>query len=95
VSKAALSQAAKIFADRLSEYGINVYEVRPGIIKTDMTASVEEKYNRLISQGLVPQKRWGYPEDVAKAVASLARGDFSFSTGSVFEVSGGLNIQRL
>ena len=95
VSKAALSQAATIFADRLSEYGINVYEVRPGIIKTDMTTSVKEKYDRLISQGLVPQKRWGYPEDVAKAVASLARGDFLFSTGSVFEVSGGLNIQRL
>jgi NAD(P)-dependent dehydrogenase (short-subunit alcohol dehydrogenase family) len=95
VSKAALSQAAKIYSDRLSEYGINVYEVRPGIIKTDMTTSVKEKYDRLISQGLVPQKRWGYPEDVAKAVASLARGDFSFSTGSIFEVSGGLNIQRL
>lgn len=95
VSKAALSQAAKIFADRLAENNINVYEVRPGIIKTDMTASVMEKYDRLISQGLVPQKRRGYPEDVAKAVVSLARGDFSFSTGSIFEVSGGLNIQRL
>lgn len=95
VSKAALSQAARVFADRLSEYNINVYEVRPGIIQTDMTAPVREKYDKLIAQGLVPQKRWGFPEDVGKAVASLAKGDFGYSTGLVIEVSGGMNIQRL
>ena len=95
ISKAALSQTARIFADRLTGHGINVYEVRPGIIQTDMTAPVKEKYDRLISKGLVPQKRWGFPEDIGKAVASLARGDFAFSTGSVFEISGGMNIQRL
>ena len=95
ISKASLSMTAKIFADRLAEYGINVYEVRPGIIKTDMTAPVREKYNRLISEGLVPQKRWGFPEDVAQAVVSLARGDFAYSTGLVVEVSGGMNIRHL
>lgn len=95
VSKAALSQAARVFADRLSEYNINVFEVRPGIIRTDMTAPVREKYDKLIAQGLVPQKRWGFPEDVGKAVASLARGDFGYSTGLVIEVSGGMNIRHL
>lgn len=95
ISKAAISAAARIFADRLADHGINVYEVRPGIIQTDMTAPVKEKYDKLISEGLVPQKRWGYPEDVAKAVAALARGDFPYSTGLVVEVSGGMNIPRL
>lgn len=95
VSKAALSQTARVFADRLSEYGINVYEVRPGIIQTEMTAPVREKYDELIKEGLVPQKRWGFPEDVGKAVAALARGDLGFSTGMVLEVSGGMNISRL
>jgi len=94
VSKAALSQAARVFADRLSEYGINVYEVRPGIIQTEMTAPVREKYDRLIKEGLVPQKRWGFPEDVGKAVAALARGDLGYSTGLVIEVSGGMNVSR-
>jgi len=95
ISKAAVSQAARIFADRLSEYGINVYEVRPGIIKTEMTAPVREKYDRLIAEGLVPQKRWGFPEDVAQAVVALAKGYFGYSTGLVIEVSGGMNIQHL
>ena len=95
VSKAALSHVSRIFAHRLVENNINVYEVRPGIIETDMTRSVKDKYTALISQGLVPQKRWGFPEDIGKAVAAIARGDFAFSTGSVFEVSGGMNIQRL
>lgn len=95
ISKAALSMTAKIFADRLAEYGINVYEVRPGIIQTDMTAPVREKYDKLIAEGLIPQKRWGFPEDVAKAVGSLARGDFAYSTGLVVEVSGGMNIRHL
>jgi 3-oxoacyl-[acyl-carrier protein] reductase len=95
VSKAALSMTAKIFADRLTDYGINVYEVRPGIIQTDMTDPVKDKYDKLIDEGLVPQRRWGLPEDVAKAVASLARGDFAYSTGQVVEVSGGMNIRHL
>ncbi|MEW5899923.1 MAG: 3-ketoacyl-ACP reductase [Acidobacteriota bacterium] len=95
ISKAALSQAAALFADRLAEFGINVYEVRPGIIKTEMTAPVKEKYEKLIAEGLVPQKRWGFPEDVGKAVAALAKGFFPFSTGLVLEVSGGMNIRRL
>jgi NAD(P)-dependent dehydrogenase (short-subunit alcohol dehydrogenase family) len=95
ISKAALSMAAKIYADRLAEHGINVYEVRPGIIQTDMTAPVKEKYDKLIAEGLIPQKRWGTPEDVARAVAALAGGDFAYSTGLVVEVSGGMNIQSL
>jgi NAD(P)-dependent dehydrogenase (short-subunit alcohol dehydrogenase family) len=95
ISKAGLSMASTIFANRLSKEGILVFEVRPGIIQTDMTARVKEKYDRLIAEGLVPQKRWGIPEDIGKAVASLGRGDWNFSTGSVFEVSGGLNIRCL
>jgi len=95
LSKAALSMAAAIFADRLSEYGINVYEVRPGIIKTDMTSAVQAKYDRLIEDGLIPQGRWGLPADVGKAVVALVSGGFEYSTGAVIEVSGGMNIQRL
>lgn len=95
ISKAALSQTARIFAHRLAEDGINVYEVRPGIIKTDMTAPVKEKYDRLIKDGLIPQKRWGIPQDVGKAVAALVQGAFSYSTGMIVEISGGMNIRRL
>lgn len=95
ISKAAISQAARIFADRLSQYGINVYEVRPGIVKTDMTAPVRGKYDKLIEEGLVPQKRWGFPEDIGKAVAALAKGCFEYSTGLILEVSGGMNMRRL
>ena len=95
ISKAGLSMASRVFADRLSGEGILVYEVRPGIIQTDMTARIKDKYDKLIADGLVPQKRWGLPEDIANAVASLARGDWSFSTGMVFEISGGLNIHKL
>ncbi len=95
LSKAALSMAAAIFADRLSECGINVYEVRPGIIKTEMTAMVQEKYDRLIEEGLIPQGRWGLPEDVGKAVVALVSGGFEYSTGAVIEVSGGMNVRRL
>lgn len=95
LSKAALSLAAAIFADRLSEYGINVYEVRPGIIKTDMTSAVQEKYDLLIEGGLIPQRRWGTPEDVGNAVVALVSGGFEYSTGAVIEVSGGMNIRRL
>lgn len=95
ISKAALSATAALFADRLAELGINVYEIRPGIIETEMTAPVKDKYDKLIAEGVVPQKRWGFPEDVGKAVAALARGFFPFSTGLVLEVSGGMNIRRL
>jgi 3-oxoacyl-[acyl-carrier protein] reductase len=95
ISKAGLSMAVTVFADRLSELGINVYEVRPGVIKTDMTAPVESKYDNLIEEGLIPQNRWGLPEDVAKAVSALASGAFEYSTGLAIEVSGGMNIRRL
>jgi 3-oxoacyl-[acyl-carrier protein] reductase len=95
ISKAGLSMAATVFADRLSGEDIKVFEVRPGIIETDMTAKVRDKYTRLIAEGLVPQKRWGLPEDVGKAVASIARGDWDYSTGMIFHIGGGLNIQRL
>lgn len=95
VSKAALSMTATVFADALAAKGINVYEIRPGIIATDMTAGVRKKYDRLIAAGLVPQGRWGLPEDVGRAVAALARGDLGFSTGAAIEVSGGMNIRRL
>ena len=95
ISKAALSHTARIYAHRLAEYGIQVYEIQPGIIKTDMTAAVEKKYDSLIEQGLIPQKRWGHPEDVARAVLALTKGYFSYSTGLQIEVSGGMNIQRL
>ncbi len=95
LSKAAISQAARIYADRLTEFGINVFELRPGIIMTDMTAAVKEKYDRKIAEGLIPQKRWGYPEDVGKAVVGLVNGYFDYSTGLVAEISGGMNICRL
>jgi 3-oxoacyl-[acyl-carrier protein] reductase len=95
VSKAGLSMVSTVFADRLSREGILVYEVRPGVIKTDMTAKIKDKYERLINEGLVPQKRWGLPSEIGKAVASMARDDWSFSTGMIFEISGGLNIHKL
>jgi len=95
ISKAGLSMASTVFADRLSREGILVFEVRPGVIETDMTAKIKDKYDKLISEGLVPQQRWGLPDDIGKAVASLARGDWDFSTGMIFEISGGLNIHKL
>jgi 3-oxoacyl-[acyl-carrier protein] reductase len=95
ISKAALSQAATVFADRLAETGINVYEVRPGIIATGMTAPVKAQYDARIAAGLVPQRRWGEPEDVGRAVAALARGEFGYATGLVVELSGGMNIRHL
>ena len=95
ISKAGLSMACKVFADSLAPEGILVCEVRPGIIQTDMTLRIKDKYDQLISEGLVPQRRWGLPEDISNAVASIARGDWSFSTGMVFEISGGLNIHSL
>jgi len=95
ISKAALSMVSTIFADRLSKEEILVYEVRPGVIQTDMTAKIKDKYEKLINEGLVPQKRWGLPSEIGQAVASIARGDWSFSTGMIFEISGGLNIHKL
>jgi len=95
VSKAGLSMVTKLFAARLGEFGIPVYEIRPGVIKTDMTAGVTEKYDRLIEQGLMVQKRWGFPEDIGKAVAALAAGSFPYSTGQVIMVDGGMTLQRL
>ncbi|HKJ66865.1 MAG TPA: 3-ketoacyl-ACP reductase [bacterium] len=95
LSKAGLSMAAKLWAVRMSEFGIPVYEVSPGIIRSDMTAGVREKYDRLIAEGLMLQSRWGEPKDVGKVVASLARGDFAYSTGQTIQVDGGMTIQRL
>jgi 3-oxoacyl-[acyl-carrier protein] reductase len=95
ISKAGLGMATQLFAARLGEFNIPVYEVRPGIIYTDMTASVKEKYDKLINEGLFVQKRWGMPEDVGKVVASLANGNFMYSTGQVIMVDGGMTIPRL
>ncbi len=95
VSKAGLSMAAKLFAARLAEDGIPVFEVRPGIIATDMTAGVRDVYDRRIADGLVPQGRWGLPDDVGRAVAALVRGDVPYATGTVIHVDGGLSIPRL
>ena len=95
LSKAALSMTAKLFADRLAQEGIWVFELQPGVIATDMTSVVKEKYDTLIGEGLTPQPRWGTPEDVGKAVSALAQGYFDFSTGSIIEVGGGFGIRRL
>lgn len=95
VSKAGLAMAVRLFAARLAPHGVPVYEVRPGIIATDMTAAVREMYDRRIAEGLIPEGRWGQPEDVGRAVAALLRGDFPHATGSIIHVDGGLSIQRL
>jgi 3-oxoacyl-[acyl-carrier protein] reductase len=95
VSKAGLSMAAKLYADRLAEYSIPVIEIQPGIIETPMTSAVKEKYDKLIAEGLLPTKRWGQPQDVAKAVAAAARGDLDYSTGQCIEVGGGFGLRRL
>lgn len=95
ISKAGLSMASALFAARLADHGINVYEVRPGIIATDMTGPVTEKYDRLIADGLTPIRRWGTPEDVGKAVAAIAQGWLPFSTGEVIHVDGGFHLRRL
>ncbi|MGH9328773.1 MAG: 3-ketoacyl-ACP reductase [Terriglobia bacterium] len=95
MSKAALSMATQSFAARLAEHGINVYEVRPGVIRTDMTKPVEEKYDRLIEAGLTPIRRWGMPEDVGLAVAAIAENRLPFSTGEVINVDGGFHLRVL
>jgi len=95
ISKAGVSMATQLWAVRLGEFDIPVYEVRPGVTATDMTAGVKEKYDKLISEGLCVQKRWGTPADVGRAVAALAAGGFLYSTGQVIMVDGGLTLPRL
>jgi NAD(P)-dependent dehydrogenase (short-subunit alcohol dehydrogenase family) len=95
VSKAGLAMMTKLFATRLAPEGINVYEIRPGVIETDMTAKVKEKYDKQIADGLTPISRWGTPEDVGRAVAAIAAGSFPFSTGEVINVDGGFHLRRL
>lgn len=95
ISKAGMSMATMLWAVRLAVHGIPVYEVRPGIIRTDMTASVTEKYDRMIESGLLLESRWGTPQDVGRTVAMLARGDLPYATGSVLSLDGGLTVLRL
>lgn len=95
LAKAALSMLTPLFAARLAEHGINVYEIRPGIIATDMTAPVRAKYDRLLADGLTPIRRWGTPADVGKAVAAIALDWLPFSTGEVLNVDGGFHVRRL
>ncbi len=95
VSKAGLGMTVRLFAARLASAGIPVYDVRPGVIATDMTAGVRETYDRRIAEGLVPEGRWGQPGDVGRAVAMLLRGDLPYATGSVLHIDGGLSIPRL
>ncbi len=95
VSKAALSMLTPLYASRLAEHGINVYEIRPGIIATDMTGPVKDKYDKLIGQGLTPIRRWGTPEDVGKAVAAIGQDLLPFSTGEVINIDGGFHLRRL
>jgi len=95
VSKAGISMMTKLYADRLAEYGIGVFEISPGIIMTDMTSVVKDKYDKLIAEGLTPIKRWGLPEDIAKAVGAIAQGWLDFSTGQVINVDGGFHLKRL
>lgn len=94
-SKAALSMMNKVFAVRLAEAGIHCFELRPGIIRTDMTRVAADRYDRLIAEGLLPMSRWGEPDDVGKAAAALASGQFSYMTGEALHLDGGLHIHRL
>ncbi len=95
VSKAGLSMVSSLFAVRMAEVGIPVYEIRPGVIATDMTSKVQSKYDELFESGMALQPRWGTPEDVGKAVAAVVTGAFPYSTGQVILVDGGMNIPRL
>lgn len=95
VSKAALAMLTPLYAARLAEFGIGVYEIRPGIIATDMTGPVREKYDGLIRDGLTPIRRWGQPEDIGRAVAAIVGGALPFSTGEVINVDGGFHLRRL
>lgn len=95
LSKAGLAMTARLFALRLGPEGIPVWEIRPGLIQTDMTAGVKGRYDALIADGLVPEGRWGRPDDIGKAVAALARGDLPYASGSVLHLDGGLHLPRL
>ena len=95
ISKAGMGMMTALFADALADAGINVYEIRPGVIRTDMTSAVSEKYDNLIADGLTPIRRWGEPDDVARAVVAIAEGYLPFSTGEVINVDGGFHLQRL
>jgi len=95
IAKAALAMLTPLFASRLAEFGIQVFEIRPGIIATDMTGPVKDKYDKLIAEGLTPMPRWGQPEDIGKAVAAIAQDLFPFSTGEVFNVDGGFHLRHL
>jgi 3-oxoacyl-[acyl-carrier protein] reductase len=95
ISKAALAMNTLLFADRLANEGINVYEIRPGIIKTPLTEIVKDKYNGLIADGILPIKRWGLPEDIGKAIVAIAEGYLPYSTGQIIDVDGGFHIHRL
>lgn len=95
ISKAGISMITKLFAARLAEHGVSVIEIRPGIIETDMTAKVKDKYEKLIADGITPINRMGQPEDVAKCVSSIALGNFDFCTGTVIDCDGGFNVRRL
>ena len=95
ISKAGISMVTKLFADRLAEYGIPVFEVRPGIIMTDMTAGVKEKYEKMIEEGITPIRRFGYPEDVAKCVVAACSGLLDFSAGQVLNADGGFELRRM
>lgn len=95
ISKAGIAMATKLWATRLGEYDIPVYEIQPGIIKTDMTAGVVEKYDKLFQEGITLQRRWGLPDDVGKVAAMLAQGNMPYATGQAIKVDGGLHIQRL
>lgn len=95
ISKAGVSMMTKLYADRLSEYNIPVFEISPGIIETPMTAGVKEKYNKLIDDGLTPIKRWGKPIDIAKTIIAIVSGLLPFSTGTVLNVDGGFHLHRL
>jgi NAD(P)-dependent dehydrogenase (short-subunit alcohol dehydrogenase family) len=95
ISKAGVAMAVQLWAARLGEFGIPVYEVRPGVIRTDMTSGVVAKYDNLIANGLCVEARWGLPEDVGRAVATLARGELSYATGQILMIDGGLTLQRL
>jgi NAD(P)-dependent dehydrogenase (short-subunit alcohol dehydrogenase family) len=95
VAKAGMWMMTQLYAARLAEHGILVYELRPGVIATDMTAPVQAKYDRLIADGLTPIRRWGEPRDVGRAVAAIARGDLPFTTGEVIHVDGGFHVRRL
>ena len=95
ISKAGVAMATQLLAARLADVGVDVYEVRPGIVATDMTSGVKEKYDQLIAEGLTVERRWGTPDDVGKAVAVLATGGLSYATGQVLTIDGGLTLPRL